>query len=126
MFLLRTLYNRRQSSILSLKTEDLAARQQDCWKPLLQLFFVVQLCPPWWDYVQFLDADGLVPEADALGSQATEQWMQMLGVVDLADLLALELLRVEVKVPMRLVPRIGECRAPSDHSWLPKRNQRRR
>ena len=42
------------------------------------------------------------------------------------DLLALELLRVGVRLPMRPLPSIEECRVPSDHSWLSKRNQRRR
>jgi hypothetical protein len=52
--------------------------------------------------------------------------MERLGVVGLSDLLVLELLRAGVKLPMRPLPRIEECRARSDHSWLPKRNQRRR
>jgi hypothetical protein len=52
--------------------------------------------------------------------------MGTLEVVGLSDLLALELLRVRVKLLMRPLPRLEECRAPSDHSWLPKRSQRRR
>ena len=39
--------------------------------------------------------------------------------VGLSDLLALQLLRVGVRLPMRPLPRIEECRVPSDHSWLP-------
>jgi len=52
--------------------------------------------------------------------------MGTLEVVGLSDLLGLELLRVGVKLPMRLLPSIEECRAPSGHSWPPKQNQRRR
>ena len=46
--------------------------------------------------------------------------MGTLEVVGLSDLLGLELLRVGVKLPMRLLPSIEECRAPSGHSWPPK------
>ncbi len=52
--------------------------------------------------------------------------MGTLAVVGLSDLLALELLRVGVKLPMRPLPGIEERHAPSAHSWLPKRNPRRR
>jgi len=51
---------------------------------------------------------------------ATEHWMEPLGIVGLSDLLALELPRIGVKLPMRPLPRIEECHAPSDPSWLPK------
>ena len=46
--------------------------------------------------------------------------MEPLGIVGLSDLLALELPRIGVKLPMRPLPRIEECHAPSDPSWLPK------